>query len=93
MVLFRSAALPGPIGASNQNGERDSRLHGTVGRRVAQAWPRPRIRDWHSTRLGTRSTAKLGHGPEFQKRIQATFGSQPEFQYFETPIIIDNTTN
>jgi len=37
--------------------------------------------------------AKLGHGPEFQKRIQATFGSQPEFQYFETPIIIDNTTN
>jgi hypothetical protein len=37
--------------------------------------------------------AKFGHGPEFQKRIQATFGSQPEFQYFETPIIIDNTTN
>ena len=37
--------------------------------------------------------AKLGHGPEFQKRIQATFGSQPQFQYFETPIIIDNTTN
>ena len=37
--------------------------------------------------------AKLGHGPEFQKRIQATFGSQPQFQYFETPIVIDNTTN
>jgi len=37
--------------------------------------------------------AKLGHGPDFQKRIQATFGSQPQFQYFETPIIIDNTTN
>jgi hypothetical protein len=37
--------------------------------------------------------AKLGHGPEFQKRIQTTFGSQPQFQYFETPIIIDNTTN
>jgi hypothetical protein len=36
--------------------------------------------------------AKLGHGPEFQKRIQATFGSQPQFQYFETPIVIDNTT-
>jgi len=35
---------------------------------------------------------KLGHGPEFQKRIQATFGSQPEFQYFETPIVLDNTT-
>ena len=37
--------------------------------------------------------AKFAHGPEFQKRIQATFGSQPEFQYFETPIVIDNTTN
>ena len=37
--------------------------------------------------------AKLGHGPEFQKRIQVTFGSQPAFQYFTTPIVIDNTTN
>jgi hypothetical protein len=36
--------------------------------------------------------AKLGHGAEFQKRIQATFGSQPEFQFFETPIVLDNTT-
>jgi hypothetical protein len=36
--------------------------------------------------------AKLGHGPEFQKRIQTTFGSRPQFQYFETPIVIDNTT-
>jgi hypothetical protein len=38
------------------------------------------------------AAAKLGHGAEFQKRIQATFGSQPEFQYFETPIVLDNTT-
>jgi hypothetical protein len=34
----------------------------------------------------------------FKKRIQPTFGSQAdgsqaEFQYFETPIVIDNTTN
>ena len=36
--------------------------------------------------------AKLGHGLEFQKRIQASFGSSPEFQYFETPIVLDNTT-
>ena len=34
--------------------------------------------------------AKQAHGPEFQTRIQATFGSKPEFQYFETPIVIDN---
>jgi hypothetical protein len=34
--------------------------------------------------------AKQAHGPEFQARIQATFGGNPEFQYFETPIVIDN---
>jgi len=36
--------------------------------------------------------AKLAHGPEFLKRIRATYGCEPEFQYFETPILIDNTT-
>jgi hypothetical protein len=35
--------------------------------------------------------AKLGHGAEFKKRIQSTYGCEPEFQYFETPIVIDNT--
>ena len=34
--------------------------------------------------------AKRAHGSEFQERIRATFGDQPEFQYFDTPIIIDN---
>jgi hypothetical protein len=34
--------------------------------------------------------AKKAHGPEFQKRIRATYGSDPEFRYFETPILIDN---
>jgi len=33
-----------------------------------------------------------GEGLKFQKRMQATFGCQSEFQYFETPIVIDNTT-
>jgi hypothetical protein len=37
--------------------------------------------------------AKRGHGPEFQERIRSTFGAQPEFQYFETPIIIDNAAH
>jgi hypothetical protein len=35
--------------------------------------------------------AKQGHGPAFQERIRSTFGSDPEFQYFDTPIVIDNT--
>jgi hypothetical protein len=34
--------------------------------------------------------AKQAHGPAFQDRISATFGAKPEFQYFDTPIVIDN---
>jgi hypothetical protein len=34
--------------------------------------------------------AKQGHGPAFQERIQSIFGAKPEFQYFGTPIVIDN---
>lgn len=34
--------------------------------------------------------AKRAHGSEFQERIRATFGDQPEFQYFDTPIVIEN---
>ena len=34
--------------------------------------------------------AKQAHGPAFQDRINSVFGAKPEFQYFETPIVIDN---
>jgi len=34
--------------------------------------------------------AKKAHGPAFQERIRSVFGAEPEFQYFETPIVIDN---
>ena len=34
--------------------------------------------------------AKRAHGPEFQERMRATFGGEPEFQYFDTPIAVDN---
>jgi hypothetical protein len=34
--------------------------------------------------------AKRAHGPAFQDRIRSVFGAEPEFQYFETPIVIDN---
>ena len=34
--------------------------------------------------------AKEAHGPTFQDRISSNFGARPEFQYFETPIVIDN---
>jgi hypothetical protein len=35
--------------------------------------------------------AKKAHGPAFQEAIQFIFGSKPEMQYFEAPIVIDNT--
>ena len=34
--------------------------------------------------------AKKAHGPAFEEGIQSIFGSKPEFQYFEAPIVIDN---
>ena len=34
--------------------------------------------------------AKRGHGPAFQEQIRSTYGAEPEFQYFETPIVINN---
>jgi hypothetical protein len=38
----------------------------------------------------TLAAAKEGHGAAFRERIAASFGSAPEFQYYETPIVIDN---
>jgi hypothetical protein len=38
----------------------------------------------------TIEAAKEAHGPTFKERIRTTFGATPEFQYFETPIVIDN---
>jgi hypothetical protein len=37
-----------------------------------------------------RSAAQKAHGLTFQEGIQSIFGSKPEFQYFEAPIVIDN---
>jgi hypothetical protein len=34
--------------------------------------------------------AKQAHGPTFQERIRSIFGAEPQFQYFDTPIVIDN---
>jgi hypothetical protein len=35
--------------------------------------------------------AKQAHGQAFQDRINAVFGATPEFQYFDAPVVIDNT--
>ena len=34
--------------------------------------------------------AKEAHGAAFLARVAETFGSTPHFQYFETPVIVDN---
>lgn len=34
--------------------------------------------------------AKASHGQAFLDRIAETFGSTPEFDYFETPVVVDN---
>jgi hypothetical protein len=34
--------------------------------------------------------ARQAHDEAFQERIRSIFGNQPECQYFETPIVIDN---
>ena len=34
--------------------------------------------------------AKEAHGPIFQERIRTNFGATPQFQYFQSPIVIDN---
>jgi hypothetical protein len=38
----------------------------------------------------TIEAAEQAHGPAFVDRIVANFGARPDFQYFETPIVIDN---
>ncbi len=34
--------------------------------------------------------AKAAHGEAFLARVAETFGSAPRFQYFETPIVVQN---
>ena len=34
--------------------------------------------------------AQAGHGESFKARIRETFGAEPQFSYFETPIVVDN---
>jgi hypothetical protein len=34
--------------------------------------------------------ARQAHGQAFQERIRSVYGATPEFQYFDSPIVIDN---
>ena len=37
-----------------------------------------------------RSHAEKWHGAEWRKVIEELYGSEPESQFFETPIVVDN---
>ena len=60
----------------------------TIGTRSAQSI---RARGVVFTYRKNIEAAKKAHGPAFQEGIQSIFGAKPEFQYFEAPIVIDNS--
>ncbi len=37
-----------------------------------------------------RQSAEAAHGPEWRERVLRTYGSIPEIQYFDTPLVVDN---
>lgn len=37
-----------------------------------------------------KSHALKWHGAEFRKKVMEIYGSEPESQFFETPIVVDN---
>ena len=39
-----------------------------------------------------RSHAERWHGAEFRARVQQLYGAEPHSRFFETPIVVDNTT-
>jgi hypothetical protein len=36
---------------------------------------------------------KRWHGEEFRKLVRQRYGSDPVFQYFETPVVVDNVAD
>jgi hypothetical protein len=40
-----------------------------------------------------RAHAEKWHGEAFRNMVKEIYGSEPELRYFETPIVVDNTTN
>jgi hypothetical protein len=37
-----------------------------------------------------RAHAEKWHGEAFRAKVKEIYGSEPEFRYFETPIVVDN---
>jgi Putative mono-oxygenase ydhR len=39
-----------------------------------------------------RAHAEKWHGEAFRQKVKEIYGSEPEIQYFDTPIVVDNVT-
>lgn len=37
-----------------------------------------------------RAHAEKWHGETFRQKLKEVYGSEPEIQYFDTPIVVDN---
>lgn len=40
-----------------------------------------------------RAHAEKWHGEAFRAKVKEVYGSEPEFRYFETPIVVDNVAS
>ena len=38
----------------------------------------------------TRAHAEKWHGPAFREKVRVRYGAEPESQFFETPVVVDN---
>lgn len=41
----------------------------------------------------SKADAQKWHGEEFKTRVKAKYGSEPRFEYFETPVVVDNVAD
>ena len=41
----------------------------------------------------SRADAEKWHGDDFKTRIKAKYGAEPRFEYFETPVVVDNVAD
>ena len=37
--------------------------------------------------------AQKWHGNEFKARVKAKYGNEPRFEYFDTPVVVDNVAD
>jgi len=41
----------------------------------------------------SKADAQKWHGAEFKQRVKSKYGSEPRFEYFQTPLVVDNVAD